>query len=418
MTTLENTARSTLPGHHPASSAALPPDHAPPAARLLFSLLARLAHGDVRLTAPDGKVHRFGPGGGDASRVELRLNDWRIAREVLVGGDVAFAEAYMDGRWETPDLTALLTVLANNQRALERAFYGHAWQRALFRLRHWLNANTRQQAKRNIVAHYDLGNDFYRLWLDPTMTYSSALFGADRTAPLAVAQDAKYRRILAELALPPGAHILEIGCGWGGFAEVAARAGYRVTGLSLSDAQTAYARERLARAGLADRVEFRIQDYRDVRGTFDGVASVEMFEAVGERWWPAYFRAVREALAPGGRACIQTITIAEERFERYRTQSDFIQQYIFPGGMLASPARFAATAKAAALAPANVHTFGSDYAETLIRWHAAFDAHADAVRAQGFGERFIRCWRFYLAYCAAGFASGSTDVAQYTLVAR
>jgi cyclopropane-fatty-acyl-phospholipid synthase len=418
MTTLESTAGSSRPAQHPTASTALPPDRAPPAARALFALLARLAHGDVRLTTPDGMVRHFGPGGGDADRVELKLNDWRIAREVLAGGDVAFAEAYMDGRWETPDLTALLTVLAGNQEALERAFYGRAWQRALFRLRHWLNANTPRQAKRNIVAHYDLGNEFYRLWLDPTMTYSSALFGTDRAAPLAAAQEAKYRRILAELALPPGAHILEIGCGWGGFAEVAARAGYRVTGLSLSDAQTAYARERLARAGLADRVEFRIQDYRDLRGTFDGVASIEMFEAVGERWWPAYFGAVREALAPGGRACIQTITIADERFERYRTQSDFIQQYIFPGGMLASPVRFAAGATAAALTPARVHVFGRDYAETINRWLAAFDARADAVRAQGFGERFIRCWRFYLAYCAAGFASGSTDVAQYTLVAR
>ena len=417
MTTYESMSRPALPAHRSDAFAAQPPEHAPPAARMLFALLGRLSHGEVRLTTPDGTVHRFGPG-GDAPRAELRFHDWRIGREVLTGGDVAFAEAYMAGRWETPDLTALLTVLASNQRALERAFYGHAWQRALLRLRHWLNANTRRQAKRNIVAHYDLGNDFYRLWLDPTMTYSSALFGADRNAPLAAAQEAKYRRILDELALPPGAHILEIGCGWGGFAEVAARAGYRVTGLSLSDAQTAYARERLARAGLADRVEFRIQDYRDLSGRFDGVASIEMFEAVGERWWPAYFRAVRNALAPGGRACIQTITIADGRFERYRTQSDFIQQYIFPGGMLASPSRFAATATAAGLAPANARAFGRDYAETLERWLAAFDARVDGVRAQGFDERFIRCWRFYLAYCAAGFASGSTDVAQYTLVAR
>ncbi len=309
-------------------------------------------------------------------------------------------------------------MLACNQQALERAFYGHAWQRTLFRLKHWLNANTRRQARRNIVAHYDLGNAFYGLWLDPTMTYSSALFGGDRTQPLAAAQQAKYARILDELALPRGAHILEIGCGWGGFAETAARAGYRVTGLSLSRAQTEFARERIARAGLADRVEFRIQDYRDARGAFDAVASIEMFEAVGERWWPAYFRAVRNALKPGGRACIQTITIADERFERYRTQSDFIQQYIFPGGMLASPARFAAGARAAGLEPANALAFGRDYAETLKRWLAAFDGRVDAVRAQGFSERFIRCWRFYLAYCAAGFASGSTDVAHYTLVAR
>jgi cyclopropane-fatty-acyl-phospholipid synthase len=224
--------------------------------------------------------------------------------------------------------------------------------------------------------------------------------------------------MLAELALPPGSHVLEIGCGWGGFAEVAARAGHRVTGLSLSDAQTAYARERLARLGLSDRVEFRIQDYRDERGVYDGVVSIEMFEAVGEKWWPAYFRRVRESLRPGGRACIQTITIADERFERYRTQSDFIQQYIFPGGMLASPSRFLAAADDAGLALERGIAFGPDYAETLKRWLAAFDTHRDAVRAQGFDERFIRCWRFYLAYCAAGFDSGSTDVAQYTLRAN
>ena len=418
MMLMENTARPLLSTQLRASPYALLPHHVPPAARLLFALLARLAHGELLLTTPDGVSHRFGSDHGAPGRAELTLHDWRVAREVLTGGDVAFAEAYMDRRWETPDLTALLTLLARNQQALERAFYGHAWQRALFRLRHWLNANTRRQARRNIVAHYDLGNDFYRLWLDPTMTYSSALFGDDRTQSLATAQQAKYQRILAELALPPGTHILDIGCGWGGFAESAARAGYRVTGLSLSDAQTAFARERLARAGLADRVEFRVQDYRDVRGTFDGVASIEMFEAVGERWWPAYFAAVRRALRPGGRACIQTITIADERFERYRTQSDFIQQYIFPGGMLVSPARFAAAASASALDPANTRTFGRDYAETLRRWLCAFDAHAEAVRRQGFSERFIRCWRFYLAYCGAGFDSGSTDVAQYTLVAR
>jgi len=417
MTNLENAALASARPHH-----ALSPNgragRTPAAARLLFALLGRLTDGELWLTAPDATVHRFGKPGSGGHRALVTLADWRVAREVLSGGDVAFAEAYIDGRWETPDLTALLTVLAANQPALERAFYGGAWRRTLLRLRHWLNANTRTQAKRNIVAHYDLGNDFYRLWLDPTMTYSAALFGAERTAPLATAQTAKYRRILAELALPPGAHILEIGCGWGGFAEVAAREGYRVTGLSLSDAQTRYARARLARAGLADRVELRIQDYRDVRGTYDGVASIEMFEAVGERWWPAYFRAVREALRPGGRACIQTITIADDRFERYRTQSDFIQQYIFPGGMLASPSRFIVEAQAAALVPHAALTFGHDYAETLRRWLATFDARVDAVRALGFDERFIRCWRFYLAYCAAGFASGSTDVGQYTLVAR
>ena len=398
-----------------------PRSHTPATARLLLALLRRLDAGRVELTAPDGAQYAFGPGGAPAPHVKpmpavLAFHDWRVAGEALKGGDVAFAESYMAGRWDTPDLTQLLTVLAANQSALERAFYGHWWTRTLLRLKHHLNANTRRQARRNILAHYDLGNDFYRLWLDSSMTYSSALFDGHFDQTLPAAQQAKYDRLLRELALPPSARVLEIGCGWGGFAETAARAGHHVTGISLSDAQTAHARARLATAGCGRLADLRLQDYRDVRGTFDGIASIEMFEAVGERYWPAYFRAVHDALAPGGRACIQTITIADDRFERYRTQSDFIQQYIFPGGMLASPARFMHTAKAAGLVLERVHAFGRDYAETLKRWLASFDSAVPAIHAQGFDDRFIRCWRFYLAYCAAGFDTGTTDVAQYTFV--
>ena len=401
------------------SSLFTPGARVPAPARLLFALLERLAAGRVEVTGPDGVWRTFGPGGAPAPGVKavpavLALSDWQVAANALKGGDVAFAEDYMRGRWTTPDLTQLLTVLAANQHALEQAFYGRWWTRGLLRLKHWRNANTRRQARRNIVAHYDLGNDFYRLWLDPTMTYSAALFDGEHARPLADAQHAKYGRMLGELALPAGGRVLEIGCGWGGFAEAAARAGHHVTGLSLSDAQTAWARERVAAAGLSERCDLRIQDYRDVRGTFDGVASIEMFEAVGERWWPAYFRVVRDALAPGARACIQTITIADARFERYRTQSDFIQQYVFPGGMLASPSRFAALAADAGLRLVAAHGFGRDYAETLRRWLAAFDRAQPQVRAQGFSDRFVRCWRFYLAYCAAGFDTGTTDVGQYT----
>ena len=417
MMSLENAACSPLSASPSSARTALPLD-APASTRVLFALLTQLARGEVTIHTPAGTSHRFGPGHDAAGRGEFSFTDWRLARDVLTGGDVAFAEAYMDGRWDTPDLTALLTVLAHNHAALEQAFYGRWWQQSLFRLKHWLNANSKRQARRNIVAHYDLGNDFYGLWLDPTMTYSSGLFGDDIDRTLSQAQLAKYERMLAELALAPGAHILEIGCGWGGFAEVAARAGHRVTGLSLSNAQTDFARARVAAAGLADRVEFRLQDYRDERGVYDAVVSIEMFEAVGEKWWPAYFSTLRGALRNGGRACVQTITIADGRFERYRTQSDFIQQYIFPGGMLASPTRFATEASRAGLDVVAAHEFGRDYAETLKRWLATFDNRIGAVRAQGFEERFIRCWRFYLAYCAAGFASGSTDVGQYTLVAR
>jgi len=394
----------------------------PATGRLFLALLERMEYGALTLSTPDGITRRFGPGAAPGARADvpaeadLTLRDWRLCREVLTGGDVAFAEAYMDGRWESSDLGALLTVVAFNQRALELAFYGRRWRQFIFRLMHVMRSNSRRRARRNIVAHYDLGNDFYGLWLDATMTYSAALFAGDRTRSLEQAQRAKYSRLQSELDLGSGAHVLEIGCGWGGFAESVASAGHRVTAISLSQAQTAYARARIAARGLTQRVQFRIQDYRDVGGRFDGIASIEMFEAVGERYWPAFFETLRRALRPGARAAIQTITIADERFEQYRATSDFIQQYIFPGGMLPSPSRFVAGARASGLEVAASHRFGHDYAETLRRWLAAFDAHVDEVRAQGFSQRFVRCWRFYLAYCAAGFSSETTEVAQYTLV--
>ena len=408
---------------HPSFTAGAGHAALPATGRLFFALLERMDYGGLMLTTPDGVTRRFGPGaapGANASvpaEADLTIRDWKLCRDVVTGGDVAFAEAYMDGRWETNDLDALLTVIAFNERALQLAFYGQWWRQLVFRVKHLLRSNSRRRARKNIVAHYDLGNDFYRLWLDPTMSYSSALFDGDSQRSLPDAQQAKYERILEQLCLPRGAHVLEIGCGWGGFAEVAARAGHRVTAVSLSDAQTEYARERIAKAGLAERVEFRIQDYRDISGQFDGIASIEMFEAVGKRYWPSYFQSVRRALKPGARAAIQTITIADARFEQYRQTSDFIQQYIFPGGMLASPSRFVDEARAAGLGVDAVHRFGHDYAETLRRWLSAFDRNVDTVRAQGFSPKFIRCWRFYLAYCAAGFDSETTDVAQFTLVA-
>jgi cyclopropane-fatty-acyl-phospholipid synthase len=386
----------------------------PFAARTVLGLLARLAQGSLALTLPDGRAMQFGAG---EPRAALSLRDWRVFREAMSGGDTAFAEGYLRGDWSSPDPAALLTLLTRNRDAIETALYGGFWGGLLNRLKHLLNANTRRGSRRNIAAHYDLGNDFYRLWLDPSMSYSSALFDGDFSLTLEAAQAAKYRRILERLQPAPGARILEIGCGWGGFAEMATRDyGCHVTGLTLSREQLAYATARLERAGLGDSAELRFQDYRDLDGQFDHVVSIEMFEAVGERWWPSYFRAVAAALKPGGRALVQSITIADALFERYRKSTDFIQQYIFPGGMLPSPSRFRAEAEGAGLALADAHAFGPDYAETLRRWRASFMAQLPAVREQGFDERFLRMWEFYYCYCEASFDSGCTDVYQFELV--
>ena len=387
----------------------------PAAARVLLAMLSRLTWGRLRVTGPGGFRADFGAVGGIAADIEFR--DWRVCTDILTGGDNAFAEGYMQGRWITSDLTGLLTVAAHNQQALERSFYGSRIRQLARNVVHAWRSNTRRGARRNIEAHYDLGNDFYALWLDPTMTYSSALFDASVDRTLEDAQRGKYRRVLRELALEPGDDVLEIGCGWGGFAEEALRIpDVRLTGLSLSPSQLAFARERLDRGGCTDRAELLLRDYRDEHRTFDAVASIEMIEAVGERYWPMYFSTLQRVLKPGGRAVIQSITIAEERFERYRRTSDFIQQYIFPGGMLPTAERIVSEAARAGLQLESQFRFGGDYASTLGRWLQRFDAAEPAVRALGFDTRFVRMWRFYLAYCAAGFIAGTTDVGHYTFV--
>jgi cyclopropane-fatty-acyl-phospholipid synthase len=391
-----------------------PTGNEPSAARWLFRLLERLHCGSITLRTPDGRTLEFA-GNRPGPHATLALADWAVCSDILKKGDIGLAEAWIAGRADSDDLMQLLLLGALNEQAIEQAIHGRWWATLAYRLRHWLRPNTRAGSRRNVHAHYDLGNDFYRLWLDGTMTYSSALFGGDLSLGLEQAQSAKYARILHELGAQPGEHILEVGCGWGGFAEHAARAGCRVTGITVSQAQLGYAQARIAAAGLADRVELKLLDYRDLEGRFDHVASIEMFEAVGERYWPVYFGTLRERLKPGGRAVVQTITIAESKFERYRTGTDFIQQYIFPGGMLPSPQRFRAEAAAQGLAVAGMHAFGADYAETLRRWHRHFDEVAARVEAQGFDERFMRTWRFYLAYCEAGFRARATDVVQAVL---
>jgi cyclopropane-fatty-acyl-phospholipid synthase len=385
----------------------------PPAGQLFLRVLDRIQVGRIDLVTPEGDWLSFG--GEAGPHATLTLRSWTAAEEILRTADIGLAEAYMSGDCDIDRPADLLTIALLNQQHIERAFYGN-WAAVLwYRLRHWSRANTRSGSRRNIVAHYDLGNEFYQLWLDPTMSYSSAWFGGDLTQPLERAQHAKYERILDRLGARPGETILEIGCGWGGFAEAAARRGCRVRGITLSPAQLAYAQQRIADAGLSALVELSYTDYRDVQGQFDHVVSIEMYEAVGERFWPAYFRAIRDVLKPGGRAVIQGITIHDEVFGRYRRGTDFIQQYVFPGGMLASETAFAKHSERAGLEMHASEGFGLDYAETLRRWLKTFTESEPRVRALGFDERFIRMWRFYLSYCAAGFDSGRTDVLHFEL---
>lgn len=384
----------------------------PRAARLVLRMLGGLRHGALTLVTPDGRRLRFGD---HSTPLVLHLHSWQALTRALRSGDIGFAEAWIDGQWSTPDLTALLVLLARNRAPIEALLYGSWWGRIGYRLRHLLRRNSRAGSRKNIHAHYDLGNDFYQLWLDPSMTYSAALFEGGND-DLAQAQEAKYHAVLDQLALQPGQRVLEIGCGWGGFAVLAAgAAGVHVTGLTLSREQLAFARARVTRAGLDQQVTLALRDYRDSAGTFDAVASIEMFEAVGEQYWDAYFDCVARHLKPGGRACIQTITIDEALFERYRRGTDFIQQYIFPGGMLPSPTVFAQRAAAHGLEVVATRRFGQDYARTLAMWRQRFHARLDAVRALGMDQRFVRTWDFYLAYCEAGFLERNTDVMHFTL---
>ena len=384
-------------------------------ARVLLGLLSRLHYGRLELLGPGGQSFSF-PGALPGPDAVIHLQDWEVASDVLRAGQLGFAEAYLQGRWHTPDLPAVLTLAALNRGALAQGIHGRRWSNLVYRLRQLLRANTRAGARRNIHAHYDLGNDFYRRWLDQTMTYSSAAFDGEWSRSLEDAQTTKYERIVRLVNPRPGECILEIGCGWGGFAEYAARTrGCRVHGITVSRKQLPWAQERIRRAGLEHLVTLEFRDYRDVQGSYDHVVSIEMYEAVGERYWRTYFATLARALAPGRSAMIQAITIDERLFERYRTGTDFIQQYIFPGGMLATPARIREEAARAGLEVTQAEPFGADYAETLRRWRHQFTAELPAIHALGYPESFIRMWEFYLAYCEAGFATRCTDVYHFQL---
>ncbi|MDO8798733.1 cyclopropane-fatty-acyl-phospholipid synthase family protein [Phenylobacterium sp.] len=369
--------------------------------------------GDLTFVTPKGHELRLEGEPGPKARIIVR--DFRFIRRALAAGDIGFAEGYAAGEWDTPDLTAVLSVFSLNFENLRRVTLGNPVVGVFNFLSHALHSNTKAGSKRNIHAHYDLGNDFYSRWLDSSMTYSSARF-AHAGQSLEAAQANKYRTLAQQMDLKAGHSVLEIGCGWGGFAEFAAKeVGATVTGITISKEQYDFAIKRMFDQGLSDKVAIKLIDYRDVEGTFDRVASIEMFEAVGERYWPTYFNKIRQVLAPGGRAGLQIITIQEELFEDYRRRADFIQKYIFPGGMLPSECKLKAETDRAGLAWTGISRFGQDYADTLAQWAERFDGRWDDIKGFGFDEKFRKIWRFYLSYCDAGFRTGRTDVVQLGL---
>jgi cyclopropane-fatty-acyl-phospholipid synthase len=390
------------------------PRNAPAAARTMLQMLQRLRHGSLTLQLPDGSIQRFGDGQGPSA--SLSLHNWNVCGAALKSGDIGFAETYIARDWHTPDLTALLRLLITNRRDIEDMVYGSWLGRLVYRARHLLNRNSKTNSRKNIHAHYDLGNAFYELWLDDTMNYSSARFETPEQS-MGDAQRAKVRRALAMAGVKAGDRVLEIGCGWGALAEMATTEFQAsVTGVTLSTEQLAFANRRMEKMGTSGQADLRLQDYRDISdGPFDAICSIEMVEAVGREYWPTYFASVAKLLKPGGQACIQSIVIDDALFERYIRSTDFIQQYVFPGGCLPSPARFRAEAERAGLQVVDQFAFGADYARTLQLWRDAFMHQRERVLQLGFDERFLRIWEFYLAYCEAAFAEGNTDVMQFTL---
>lgn len=383
--------------------------------RLLLKAASHIRVGALRVMAPDGTPYSF-EGSEAGPEATLILRNLTAVRRLLFSGDLGLAEAYMDGQWETPDLMALLELGQRNAQALRKVEEPGFFSRMLNNLIQACRRNTRRGARKNIAHHYDLGNRFYKLWLDESLTYSSAIF-ADPRQPLPTAQENKYRHMLELLKPAPEHHLLEIGCGWGGFALYAARqTGCRVTGITLSQEQLKEAQARTTAAGLADRVQFQLRDYRDVHEQYDRIVSIEMFEAVGENYWPTFFATLRDCLKPSGRAAIQVITINDVAFPKYRKTTDFIQRYIFPGGILPCPSRWENGVQQAGLRTESRGFYGQHYAATLRHWDERVRAAHHAILGLGFDERFLRMWHYYLAYCHAGFITGHVDVMQTTIV--
>ncbi|MFT4961583.1 MAG: cyclopropane-fatty-acyl-phospholipid synthase [Paracoccaceae bacterium] len=385
--------------------------------RRVFALASRLQNGRLDFILPDGRVFRAkGRAPGHCAEIHVKHPETftRLVRE----GDLGFSDAYLDGWWTTPDLLAFMDLIHAGNEAVYDGFPGMGVIRAYERMRFWLQRNHKEQARKNISHHYDLGNEFYALWLDDTMTYSSALFGTGLETT-EQAQIAKYASLIDQMGVQPGDHVLEIGCGWGGFAEYAAKErGLKVTGLTISKEQFNYAVKRIDKAGLSDFVTLKLLDYRDETGHYDGVASIEMFEAVGQKYWPVYFDAVHDRLKPGRKATLQIITVAQDRWEIYNTRVDFIQKYIFPGGMLPTSTALHQQAAKARLVVEHSFEFGHSYNLTLRRWHTTFNAKWDQIAELGFDDRFRRMWNYYLTSCAATFDNSMCDVTQITVSRR
>jgi cyclopropane-fatty-acyl-phospholipid synthase len=380
----------------------------------VMGMASQLRYGRIDFELPDGR--RFRAEGQNAGPVaELDIHNVDLFARLIREGDLGFCDAYLDGWWSTPDLQAFMDFIHADNEDIYDGFPGMGLVRRYEQLRFWLQRNSKDQARKNISYHYDLGNDFYGLWLDDTMSYSSAIFD-DPQQSMEAAQIAKYKSMVDEMGVQAGDHVLEIGCGWGGFAEyAAAERGLQVTCLTISEEQFNYAVERIEKAGLSEKVTFKLQDYRDEKGLYDGIASIEMFEAVGEQYWPIYFETVRERLKPGKTATFQIITVAHRRWKVYKRGVYFIQKYIFPGGMLPSPVVLREQIEKAGLAVEKSVEFGKSYDITLRRWHQTFNAKWDEIAAMGFDERFRRMWNFYLTSCAATFDSGNCDVTQITV---
>ena len=380
----------------------------------VFDLVGKLNSGRVDFVLPDGRRFRA-EGKCPGPVAEITINNPEVFARLIREGDLGFSDAYLDEWWTTPDLQTFMDFIHADNDDMYDGFSGIAIVRAWEKVRFWFQSNSKRQALKNISHHYDLGNDFYSLWLDDTMTYSSALFNTGQES-LENAQIAKYASMIDQMGVKPGDHVLEIGCGWGGFAEYAAKErGLKVTGLTISKEQLLYAKERIKNKGLEDKVDLKLQDYRDEMGVYDGVASIEMFEAVGEKYWPIYFETIKHCLKPGRQATLQIITVHDARWDVYKKSVDFIQKYIFPGGMLPSPTVLRQEVTKAGLRVQHSIEFGKSYSQTLRRWFDVFNDQWDTINDMGFDDRFRRMWNFYLTSCAATFESGNCDVTQITL---